>query len=286
MKIAAVVILYHPGEETLANINSYYNHVDKIYVFDNTEYGSDLKERLLIKPKIYYYYDCENEGIAKRLNNAAQISIFEGFDWLLMMDQDSSFSDEMIINYFKCCRQYQHNDEVAMFGVEFEQRIQPASISCKPVFSSELITSGTLLNLLLFRKIGQFDENLFIDGVDHEYTIRTLLAGYKIVQFPNIQLTHQIGILVNRASIKTLYLIKKQKKLHSPLRCYYVYRNNLYLQQKYKNTTVVSMQKMDRMATSIINTTLYYGRNSFQLMQYIYRAKSDFKRNKMGKLRK
>lgn len=37
MKIAAVVTLYYQGEEALENISSYYNYVDKIFVFDNTE---------------------------------------------------------------------------------------------------------------------------------------------------------------------------------------------------------------------------------------------------------
>lgn len=98
-----------------------------------------------------------------------------------------------------------------MFGVNFEQDIQAGLLPCTPVFSTALITSGTLLNLSLFQKIGGFDENLFIDAVDHEYTIKSLLTGYKIIQFPCIQLTHQIGTLVKRASIKTLFLIKKIK---------------------------------------------------------------------------
>ncbi len=67
------------------------------------------------------------------------------------------------------------------------------------------------------------------------------------------------------------------------MRCYNVYKNNLYLQQKYKNTDVINMQKLNKISKSIINTTLYYGRNSCSLMQYIFRAKKNFKDNKMGK---
>jgi rhamnosyltransferase len=131
-----------------------------------------------------------------------------------------------------------------------------------------------------------FDENLFIDGVDHEYTIRTLLAGYKIMQFPHIQLNHQIGVPERKASFATFYLVKKEKRLHSPLRCYYVYRNNLYLQKKYKNTDVVDMVMLNQMARSIVKNAFYYGRNPFQLLRYIFSAYSDFKNNKMGKYSK
>lgn len=212
MKIAAIVILYHPCQETIDNINSYYNYVDKIYVFDNTEQQSTLKEPLLLRSKISYYHNGKNEGIAKRHNEAAHLSVAEGFDWILMMDQDSGFAVPMIENYLENFYQYKCTNNIAMFGVNFEQDIQTVSLSCAPVFSTELITSGTLLNLSLFQKIGGFDENLFIDAVDHEYTIKALLAGYKIVQFPCIQLTHQIGTLVKRASIKTFFLFKKTKK--------------------------------------------------------------------------
>ena len=286
MKIAAVVTLYHPGEETLANIASYYNYVNKIFVFDNTEEGSSLKDNLCLQSKISFHHDGQNEGIAKRLNAAAIMAINEGYDWLLMMDQDSAFSTLMIENYLECFKNYLPNNDVAMFGINYEQgEITPTS-KCEALFSEELITSGTLLNLSLFKAIGLFDENLFIDAVDNEYTIRTLLAGYKIIQFRNIQLKHQIGSLLKRASIKTLFLIKKEKKVHSSLRCYYIYRNNLYIQHKYKNTNVEYLKKLDVMVSSTIMRALYYGRNLRELIYYISKAKKDFKNNRMGKLLK
>ncbi len=283
MKIAAVVMLYHPGDETVAYINSYRHAVDKVFVFDNTESGCTIKDDLLLRDKLIYFHDGKNKGIAKRLNEAAQIAIDRGFNWLLMMDQDSCFTISMINQYLTCLNNYENKEAVAMFGVKFEQ-VQSFSTECNPVSSDELITSGTLLNLSLYKKIGLFDENLFIDGVDHEYTIRTKNAGYKIIQFPNIQLTHQLGTLTSSASIKTLYLIKKEKKLHSPLRCYYVYRNNLYLQDKYKNTHVALMQKLDKIARSIIHNNLFYGKSPIKLIRYLLKAKRDFEKNRMGEL--
>jgi rhamnosyltransferase len=156
MKFAAVVILYHPCEKTLTNINSYYDHVDKVYVFDNTEKGSELKYSLLSLPKISYHHDGQNEGIASRLNAAARMALDDGFDWLLMMDQDSGFSSTMMEHYLACVRNNQFHHEVAMFGVNFEEQLQPAESPCSAVFSNELITSGTLLNLSLFLVIGFF----------------------------------------------------------------------------------------------------------------------------------
>ncbi len=283
MKIAAAVILYHPDKHALANIISYCNHVNMLYVFDNSAQASGIEEKLLALGNISYFHDGDNRGIASRLNQAAAYAIRDGFEWLLMMDQDSGFADGMLDEYINCLDQFAAKTEVALFGVNAEKQPIITVKNCYPQNPEDLITSGTLLNLSLFLKIGPFDEQLFIDGVDHEYTIRTLVAGYKTVRFSNITLLHQIGTLVKRTSIKTMFLMKKEKRVHSALRCYYVYRNNLYLQKKYRNTKVVNMGKLNSMAMSVITTALFYGRNSFMLVRFLYKARIDFANNKMGK---
>ena len=101
MKIAAMIILYHPCQETIDNINSYYDYADKIYVFDNTEQQTILKDQLLLQTKISYHHNGRNEGIAKRLNEAAHLCIADEFDWLMHMDQDSGFTEPMIKNICK-----------------------------------------------------------------------------------------------------------------------------------------------------------------------------------------
>ncbi len=69
MKIAAVVILYHPSQDTLLNVQTYYDFVDRIFVFDNTEIKSSIQDDLLKLQKVLLFHDCKNEGIAKRLNS-------------------------------------------------------------------------------------------------------------------------------------------------------------------------------------------------------------------------
>ncbi len=101
MKIAAMVILYHPCQETIDNVNSYYDNADKIYAFDNTEQQAILKDQLLLQTKISYHHNGKNEGIAKWLNEAANLVVADGFDWLLLMDQDSGFTKPLIKNYLQ-----------------------------------------------------------------------------------------------------------------------------------------------------------------------------------------
>jgi len=284
MKIAAVVILYIPPDSTISNIVSYYNYVDKIFVYDNTETEPLLQESLLKLSKIEYYHDFKNEGIAKRLNLACEIALQQQFDWMLTMDQDSAFSEDAIHTYFNCFQQFQNRENVSIFGTNNGREIRSNSTNCQIKEVEDLITSGTLLNLSLFKKIGSFDEALFIDSVDREYCIRSKLSGYSIIQFTNIYFIHKLGTEVNRSSIKSLFIIKKKKEIHSPLRCYYIYRNMLYLEKKYKNLNEKFAKQIRRDVLIHIKKCLLYGRDIKNYLKYLKAAKRDFVNNKMGEI--
>lgn len=283
MKIAAVVILYHPVSDAILNIKSYYNYIDKIYVFDNTEKQSEIKDDLLKLSKVSFYQDYNNEGIAKRLNEACKIALMEQYDWLLTMDQDSRFSDDTISNYFECFMKYQGKEHVAMFGTNRSRELIISTNHCKPKEIQDLITSGSLMNLSLFKRIGDFDESLFIDLVDNEYCARAKLEGYSIILFSNIYLIHELGKEVVRSSIKSLFTIKKKKEVHSALRCYYMYRNLLYIENKYKNSNSIFTKKLRKDITARIRICLLYGRETGRIIKFLRIAKDDFRNNRMGK---
>lgn len=284
MKIAATVILYHPSSNTLKNVLSYASMVEKVFVFDNTEgERSVISEDLSQVSNIDYYHDTQNRGIAERLNQAAQKAIEEGFDWLLMMDQDSEFEGNAIQLYIDCIKKYSDTSKVALFGTNYSrtQQVSNGEIIGKEV--DVMITSGTMLNLKLYPIIGEFDEALFIDAVDVEYCLNAKTKGFSVIQLMNIYLRHELGNVVRRASIKTLFLKKKEKELHSALRYYYIYRNNLYLQEKYKNFDKAVMKDIDGCAMSHLEKGIFYGRNTKAIIQYLIKARRDFKQNQMGK---
>ncbi len=284
MKIAAVVILYHPTKSVLTNIKTYYDYLEKIFVFDNSEVKSLIEDDLLALPKVEFCHNFENEGIAKRLNEGCILAIKEHFDWILTMDQDSSFSADTIITYFNCCKQFKEKEKIAMFGLEYGRYNNNTSHNCMPKKVDKLITSGSLLNLSLFNKIGKFDEALFIDSVDYDYCFRAIIAGYSIIQFQNIYLLHSVGRIVYRSSVKTFFIIKKEKEVHSALRLYYMYRNLLYLNKKYKDQEKRFSKQIRDYVMSKIKVNILYGRNTWTILKYIKAAKEDFENNKMGKI--
>ncbi len=284
MKIAAVVILYNPNENISLNIASYYNYVEKIFVFDNTEKKVSLQSVFNKLLKAEYFHDGKNEGIAKRLNTACEIAIENNFDWLLTMDQDSKFTEENIKSYFDCFNSLPQKNNTAQFGIKhFINEKSPKS--CASMASDDLITSGTLLNLALYKKIGPFDENLFIDSIDHDYCIRTIISGYQNIQFTNIFLKHEMGEKVYRASIKSFFLIKKHKEIYSPLRCYYKLRNVLYLENKFRKHNLDCITRIKKDVLRQIKECLFYGRKPLKSITYLIRARKDFTKGNMGKIK-
>lgn len=281
MKIAAVAILYNPTSNFIENLATYQPFVDKIYVFDNTEKGSDLKEQILGFSKVEYYQDGMNNAIAQRLNTAAKKAILESFDWLLMMDQDSKFVNNSLQYYLNGIENYPLKVSIPIFCLNYFRENKESSPIAETQEIDLFITSGSVLNLKLFPIIGAFDEALFIDFVDTEYSLRCKKLGCKIIQFTNIFMVHQLGTLVKRASIKTLFLIKKLKTVYSPIRYYYLCKNNLYIQEKYQDLDAVLMKNIQKTTETHLNRGIFYGKNSFKIVANILIAHWDFRFGEM-----
>ncbi|MBC7828793.1 MAG: glycosyltransferase family 2 protein [Chitinophagaceae bacterium] len=285
MNIAAVVILYHPDQQTVENILSYRYYVDKIYIVDNSENASmsiigAIRNEV---PKAVYIHESQNNGIAQRLNQVCKLAGEAGYNYILTMDQDSSFEETVIKNYFECFRGYPGKENVAMFGVQYENP-QWASDKCNASPWTTLITSGSIVNLALFEQIGGFDENLFIDTVDFEYCYRSILKGFRIILFKNILLTHRLGITQFQTAGKTGK--GSPVTLHSPVRLYYMLRNYLYLRSKYRKLFPAEMLQSRNAVLNRIKINLLHTTHRTELLRYIWRGVVDFKANRLGKYRK
>jgi rhamnosyltransferase len=280
MKLAACVILYHPDELVSNNITSYLKQIDKIYILDNSEHQAfNIQSLSAFQSKIIFIHNRKNEGIAQRLNQACELAIEDGFDFLLTMDQDSYFDEASIINYLNCIDAFTDKPMVSMFGINYEQ--QPADTNCTYKKNTVLITSGSMVNLNSYKTIGSFDENLFIDFVDTEYCFRSMKKGYELVEFPNIFMHHSIGKMTQQRSLKNLKSSKRS--IHSAIRLYYMARNLFYLNKKYKDQFTEQLRLHKKDLLNRIKNKLFYHSNRYKTLQYLVKAFIDYKSNKMGK---
>jgi rhamnosyltransferase len=280
MNIAGVVILYHPDLELLSvNIQTYVSGLKQLYVYDNSETKTPGIEEALTKinPSIQYKFFNSNEGIAKRLNQAMDQAALNQYDYLLTMDQDSSFKAGDFEKY-KTLIQASAYNHVAQFGVNCQPDFtQPKE---QPEEALTLITSGSILNLSLTKNIGPFNEALFIDFVDAEFSYRVIQNGYINLMFSNIVLNHNLGKLVEGRGLGNFK--KSMRIIHAPNRVYYIVRNGLYLYFKAKGLTPTMKKDVIR-CIKIIKNDLIYNPHLTAVYKNLFTGIYAFLTNRMGK---
>jgi len=232
LRLSGVTILYNPTIEVLSNLLTYIDYLDKLYIIDNSDVKSStfLEDIRKVSEKCEIIINTTNYGIATALNQAVDLAIRNGFEWLLTMDQDSCFENN---SYFEAFQKYEDKNEVGLFAPEINEAEYEIKMSPK-VFSSKIneiaYTSGSIINLHICAEIGRFNEKLFIDAVDIDYCLRLLKNNYSIIKFDGAILNHTVGEkkIIHFPFNKKLILTE-----HSPIRHYYIIRNHTYILFKY-----------------------------------------------------
>lgn len=221
--VAAVIILYNPDKKVIENLESCRKQVDKLFVVDNSEGLEEARVRIDTRPDIEIFSHNENLGVATALNIAAKQALKDEFDYLLTLDQDTLIPEDLVSKLLFTIQ----SDKMAAIAAPFYSNINYDLKPLQKDLSSPLVvpTSANLLNLIAFREVGNFNDNLFIDYVDFEFCMRLKLKGYKILQNNSIVVKHSVGNLV-----KDNFLgFKFYTTNHPPLRLYYRTRNRFYL---------------------------------------------------------
>lgn len=231
--VIAGIVLFNPAILRLKlNIEGVYNQVDKIVLIDN---GSENINE--IEALISNYYNCVlilneiNKGIATALNQIVCWAKEIGAKWVLTLDQDSICYENLIENYLR----YTNEKDVALMTCIIQDRNfklkNDEEHAGEKEYIKSCITSGSFLNVEACLKIGGFDEALFIDKVDTDICLRLVISGFKILRINFNGLLHEVG---NGTSVKNIFGKEVVVFNHSPFRCYYIIRNQIYFARKHK----------------------------------------------------
>ncbi|WP_294618789.1 glycosyl transferase family 2 [uncultured Bacteroides sp.] len=235
MRLLAVVVLYHPGEDLVGNINSCLPQVDKLLLWDNTP--ADAAGRISLAgvchPERLEYRGCgRNVGIGAALNDAVAYAREHGYTHLLTLDQDSFFLDGDFGRYRKSIQDY-GEDRRVIFSVNYFIKSQRSSLY--PVTDtidevSSAMTSGTVYPVGLFAELGVFMDELFVWGIDCEYCWRAARKGVRTVCFKNILLQHDLGYQKKKHRLLGKEVFPNE---YPPARTYYNVRNGIILHRLY-----------------------------------------------------
>lgn len=225
--VMGLVTLYNSKLQVVNNIQSYINQVDHLIIIDNSEtVNFELAKQIKMIYNITYIQNGNNLGVAYALNQAADIAVEAGYQFILTMDDDTYFPMNGVQKMLDFVNQYEIN-KLGIVASQSDPKLFNDSIKLVPY----TITSGSLLNLSAYKKCGRFLSELFIDFVDHEYCFRLKEHGYNVIEINYIQLNHSLGLQKQLSFLKIKLPIYWTS--HNPLRIYYKTRNCVFSLKKY-----------------------------------------------------
>jgi rhamnosyltransferase len=275
-QVCAIMVTYNPGNSICGNIEALSRQVEHIVIVDNGSAARDfLDTRQFQSDQITIVEHETNHGIAAGFNTGIQKAKELSFQWVLLMDQDSTLKNECIHNMISTWRSHALAGQVAMIGPNYAgpNKYQTGISESLERWSGsvrkrDIISSGSLMPISLYEHVGPFMEELFIDLVDIEFCWRVNKIGGTCIVATEAQMDHQLG-----KSIPTPLL--GELAAHNPTRTYYRVRNAiLFIKMIGVKDLKLYLVRWRKLIFLIIQKTLF-GRPWLEQMNSIFRGIKD-----------
>lgn len=242
-KTIAVIVSYEPDLDLLAELlAAVLPQVDETVIVDNGSLQVDL-QRFLQKrfsANLCFLPLNDNRGIAAAQNRGIDWGRRRNASHILILDQDSKPAPDMVQRLHLGLRRMadlgckvaavgpRHYDARRGCFLSFWRQEGLRSRTCQcaqaddVVAVDHVISSGCLIPLSVLDAVGGMVEEMFIDYVDIEWSMRARYHGYEVFGVCNAILHHRLGDDPSRFFSRTI-------DRHSPVRRYYQFRNAIYL---------------------------------------------------------
>jgi len=235
---ASIIICFYPDASKLSKlIASIEACVDHIILFDNggldrsdPQWGGD---KVIIETR-----DGANLGIARPLNIGCEMALALGCRYLVTFDQDSNPPKDMIPILVHEIESFSSGGQkIAAIGPQLVD-IRDGQSHASPFIRftsfgyqkwvgegtepvSQLITSGCLIDLTIWKALARFDERLFIDLVDNNWCWSLIRQGAMVLGTSKTAMVHELSLQIKRYPGISM-------NGYTPIRRYYQCRNAFY----------------------------------------------------------
>ena len=223
--ISAVLVLYNPNKYEKERVKFLTNYISNIFVIDNSP--KENQEFPINYKNITYLPQDKNIGIAAALNIGVLKSKEIGCKYSLILDQDSCFNQSNLklhlINSIEFFEKYKKIAVIAT-NAEYMCKTKEELVEVKSA-----INSGSIISIDKWNKVGGYNEELFLDHVDHEFSYKLKKQNFQIFLNTKIFMEHSVGIQKKFNFLGKSFISSG----HSSLRQYYYIRNALYLRKEF-----------------------------------------------------
>lgn len=219
--VCAMIVFYNGESNLREKVAKLRNYVECVFIVDNGS-KEEYKEVLYQIEEAQYAkieYNEKNMGIAYALNQGVDYAYEHGYRLLLTLDQDSELDGD---NIEKLANAINESEGVISVGPFYDGKLHTEDIDVR-----YLITSGNIILVDKVKELGGYDNKMFIDCVDIDFSFMLLSHGMAMKKVKNTVMIHKIGELEYTFNHRIAYLG------HAPIRYFYKYRNNVYIYKKY-----------------------------------------------------
>ena len=147
-----------------------------------------------LKNDNFFYLDMHgNKGLSKAYNSAVENLKLNANDFVVIFDQDTVIPQNLQFQYENFISENKDADIICpvvldsvgvmspsvVSGTKFRHIASISEINEKNIFAYSFINSGMCIKRSVFAKI-KYDENMFLDFVDHDFVISAKKNGFKI----------------------------------------------------------------------------------------------------------
>ena len=282
MNTTALVTLYYPDDSVRKNVVQLSMLVDKVVLLDNTP-------------------DCDNSGLFADMHNVEYVAfkkncgLSEAFNhclktlkencYIVFFDQDSWCPENLMAQLkadYEICREML--GEQGIIGpVYFEKNAGKIMLpKRKKVIAdglyavSSIITSGMFTELEVMKRIGFWNEEIFLDMADWDICWRTQKAGMFCCLSENVVLIHSLGKGEKKIGFMRI-------KTGAACRVYYQIRDCLRLMKKLYVPFKFKVRFFFMLTIRPIVHFIFLG-DKKERLRYFVKGIRDYKDNRYGAL--
>ena len=269
-QVFAVIVAFNSELHRITELLSVITCQCSVVVVDNSidiSHARNLKQ-ICSRFSATYLSLTGNFGIAYAQNVGVMTAKKNGAVDLLFLDDDSIPSSNFLADLIFERKLIQHTyDDVVVCPRAIDAQGNSLGLPGEDsdhALITELTSSGSLVPMILFEKVGYYDSDLFIDCVDFEWGWLAIKQGSKIVRCNRVKMEHRLGI--NK---------RFGFRISSPIRLYYQFRNVMFMIFGRYAPLRWRLQQSAKLPLKFILTVILSDHKLTRIW-YIYRGFSDF----------
>lgn len=186
-----------------------------------------------------------NSGIAAALNRGLDAARTRQYKKALLLDDDTQIAPRLVAALVHAWERLEHEGRnPGVLGVSRAAVLLPASepgggsIEFGWHTARGVITAGSIVDVDSASRVGGFREEFIIDAVDYEFCARVRKSGLLVARLTEPLIEQPVG---EKKTVRFAGLSFSTTN-HSPLRRYYMYRNNLiFAKEQFFKDPLLSM---------------------------------------------